>query len=976
MGLENLKKLEAYEILEERFIHDQNSQGILMRHKKTGAKVALLSNDDDNKVFYIGFRTPPTDSTGVAHIVEHTVLCGSKNFPIKDPFIELAKGSLNTFLNAMTYPDKTVYPVASCNDKDFRNLMHVYLDSVFYPNIYVEDKIFKQEGWHYELQNPEDELTINGVVYSEMKGAFSSPDDVIDREIMNSLFPDTSYGVESGGHPDVIPKLSYEDYLDFHRRYYHPSNSYIYLYGDMDMAEQLRFIDEEYLTHFDYLEVDSTLAFQPGFETPKEKTIEYPISETETEEGNAYLSYNVVTGDCLDRELYIALQILDYAICSAPGAPLKKALIDAGIGKDVYSTYENGILQPFFSVIAKNTDAKYKEKFVEIIEKTLKELIVRGVDRKALYAAISASEFRYREADFGSYPKGLMIGLTMLDSWLYDDKLAFWHIEAIDTYASIKKKVETGYFEELIEKYLLKNTHKTIVLAVPRKGLTAQTEQKMNEWLKEYKSGLSQKEIQDIILETKELKEYQETPDSEENLAKIPLLKREDIRKEAVPFDNVVEELNGAVFLRHDVYTNGIGYIRISFDVNHVPEKYLPYMGLLQSVLGYMDTSQHDYGNLSHEINLLTGGMTTEFSIFEKYNEPDCPQIHFEVKTKVLYENLTKAFSLVEEILFETSFDDTGRLYEIIAELKSRMQSRMMSQGHVVAASRAMSYLSKSSFISEQLQGLSFYWFIDALEKNFEERKTEVVGILKELLQGILRKKNLLLDYTSPLQDEAGIRDAFRHLMNRLGDETFEDGCMKVCPEQKNEGLTNSAKVQYVCRAGNLFTKGEKYTGSMKVLRTILGYDYLWNRVRVEGGAYGCMTMFKRNGFGYFVSYRDPNLTRTNDVFEGVAEYVESFEASEREMTQFIIGTVSDEDIPLTPAAKGRRSYNAYRASLPFEVLQKERDELLASTDEQIRALATVMRNLLEEQCVCVVGNENAIAEADHLFKEIKPLFS
>ena len=399
---QKIKGLGSYEILESRQVPDLNSYGFLLRHKKTGARLTLLSNDDNNKVFYIGFRTPPEDSTGVAHIIEHTVLCGSKNFPVKDPFIELAKGSLNTFLNAMTYPDKTVYPVASCNDKDFQNLMHVYLDAVFYPNIYKEKKIFMQEGWHYDLADMEDDLTINGVVYNEMKGAFSSPDDVLDREVLNSLFPDTAYGTESGGDPDVIPDLTYEAFLDFHKKYYHPSNSYIYLYGDMDMAEKLEFIDKEYLSGFDALAVDSAIRVQEGFAAPREMRKEYSIMEDESEKGNTYLAYNAVIGDNLDRKLYIAFQILDYALCSAPGAPLKEALIRQGIGKEIYSTYDNGVMQPYFSIVAKGAEEDQKEEFIRVIEGVLKEQAEQGIDRKALRAGLNYFEFKYRESDFGS----------------------------------------------------------------------------------------------------------------------------------------------------------------------------------------------------------------------------------------------------------------------------------------------------------------------------------------------------------------------------------------------------------------------------------------------------------------------------------------------------------------------------------------------------------------------------------------------
>ena len=419
----------AYEELHREDLSDIESKGYLLRHKKTGARVVLMENKDENKVFYIGFRTPPVDSTGAAHIVEHTVLCGSKEFPIKDPFVELVKGSLNTFLNAMTYPDKTVFPVASCNAKDFQNLMHIYLDAVFYPNIYKEKKIFMQEGWHYELEHPEDRLTLNGVVYSEMKGAFSSPDDVLERQILNSLFPDNAYGFESGGDPDEIPELSYEKFLDFHRRYYHPSNCYIYLYGDMDMAEKLQFIDEHYLSKFVEQPIDSTIAEQKAFDEIQEVTCPYSISESESEKNNTYLALNKVVGDTLDPELYMAFQILDYALCSAPGAPLKQAMLDAGIGKDVYSIFDEGVKQPYFSVIAQNADADQKETFKRIYEETLTHIVKEGIEKKALEAALNHYDFKFREQDFGSYPKGLMYGLQMLDTWLHEDDKPFIHLD-------------------------------------------------------------------------------------------------------------------------------------------------------------------------------------------------------------------------------------------------------------------------------------------------------------------------------------------------------------------------------------------------------------------------------------------------------------------------------------------------------------------------------------------------------------------
>ena len=426
-----LSQLNAYEIREEKRLDDIHSDGILLVHKKSGARICVMSNEDVNKVFYIAFRTPPKDSTGVPHIIEHTVLCGSKKFPVKDPFIELVKGSLNTFLNAMTYPDKTIYPVASCNDKDFQNLMDVYLDSVFSPNIYKEQNIFRQEGWHYELNSPEDELTLNGVVYNEMKGAFSSADGVLDREILRSLFPDTPYSNESGGDPQVIPELTYEAYLDFHRQYYHPSNSWIYLYGDMDVVEKLKWLDQEYLSNYDRINVDSAIPEQAPFTEPVEHEIPYSISSTDSTENNTYLSCNWAVGNNLNREQYIAFDILDYALLSTQGAPIKQALLDAGIGTDIYGGYDSSSYQPVFSIVAKHANASDQKRFVQIIRKVLQEQVENGINKKTLLAAINGSEFKFREADFGRFPKGLMFGLQIMDSWLYDENAPFLHIEEL-----------------------------------------------------------------------------------------------------------------------------------------------------------------------------------------------------------------------------------------------------------------------------------------------------------------------------------------------------------------------------------------------------------------------------------------------------------------------------------------------------------------------------------------------------------------
>ena len=663
-----VESLKAYELIQKEQIPDLRSTGYLLRHKKTGARVALLSNDDENKVFNIGFRTPPSDSTGVPHIMEHSVLCGSTDFPVKDPFVELVKGSLNTFLNAMTYPDKTVYPIASCNDQDFQNLMHVYLDAVFHPNIYKEEKIFRQEGWHYELESEDGEMSYNGVVYNEMKGAFSSPEDMLDREVMTTLYPDTTYYYESGGDPRHIPELTYGQFLDFHRRFYHPSNCYIYLYGNMDMAEKLEWIDEHYLSKYDRLDIDSEISLQKPFEQPVERIVDYPVSSEESPKGQAYLSWNAVVGTSLDADLYLAFQIIEYALLSAPGAPLKQALLDAGIGKDILSTYENGIAQPYFSVIAKNADVEQKDVFCKVIRETLEKITEEGFDRKALLAGLNYYEFRYREADFGNYPKGLMYGLQMFDSWLYDEKEPFLHLACLERFARFRDQAGSGYFEDLVRKYLLENNHAALLVLRPVPGLEAKEQEYVKEKLKKYKDTLSRTEIKQVIKDAKELKEYQDEPSPQEELEKIPMLKREDIRREVEPLANEVLDVDGTTVLWQNIPTSGISYIRLLFDADDLPDELVPYMGILKQVLGFMDTENYSYGELFNEINCHTGGISMAVNLYGNMREKERFCMKLEMKAKTQRSTVDFAFAMMREILQKTRFTDTKRLYEIIAQ--------------------------------------------------------------------------------------------------------------------------------------------------------------------------------------------------------------------------------------------------------------------------------------------------------------------
>ena len=972
-----LQELTAYELLQKHHLKDLQSDGYILRHKKSGAKIVLLSNNDENKVFSIGFRTPPKDSTGLPHILEHSVLCGSKRFPSKDPFVELVKGSLNTFLNAMTYPDKTVYPIASCNDKDFQNLMHVYMDAVFYPNIYEHDEIFRQEGWSYKLDSADSKLAYNGVVYNEMKGAFSSPEGVLDRVVLNSLFPDTSYRNESGGDPEVIPELTYEQFLDFHRTYYHPANSYIYLYGDMDMAEKLEWLDKEYLSQFDAIEIDSEIKKQEAFTERKEVEIAYSISSNESEEDNTYLSYNKVIGTSLDRNLYLAFEILDYALLSAPGAPLKKALVDAGIGRDIMGSYDNGIYQPVFSIVAKNANAEQKEAFISVIENTLKSIVENGMDKKAIEAGINYHEFRYREADFGNFPKGLMYGLQIFDSWLYDDEKPFIHLDAIETFNFLKEQVNTNYFEELIQKYLLDNTHASIVVVKAEKGRTARLEKELDEKLQTYKASLSKEEVDRLVERTAQLIAYQEEPSTEEELKTIPVLEREDISREIAPIYNEEKYFDDTLMIYHNIETNGIGYVDLLFDLSSVPTEMLSYVGILQSVLGIIDTENYEYGELFNEINVHTGGIGTSLEMYPDATKAKEKEFKatFEMKSKALYNKLPVAFTMMKEILVHSKLDDEKRLKEILDMAKSRLQMRFQSAGHLTSALRAMSYASPLAKFKDITNGIGFYQTVNDICEHFEEKKEELIENLQKLCKMLFRADNMMISYTASGEGLANMGKLIEELKADLYKENVENvPCVLHC-EKKNEGFKTSSKVQYVARAGNFIDQGVEYTGALQILKVILSYDYLWQNVRVKGGAYGCMSSFNRLGDGYFVSYRDPNLEKTNEIYEGITDYLRTFDVSDRDMTKYIIGTISNIDQPMNPVAKGDRSLNLYMNHVSKEMIEKEREQILDATQEDIRKLADIVEAVLKANQLCVIGGEEKIEEQKALFDEIKDLF-
>lgn len=972
---EKLKQSAAYRFLTETKLPELDAVGITMEHVKTGARVFLIPCADRNKVFTIGFRTPPQDSTGVAHIIEHTVLCGSEKYPVKDPFVELVKGSLNTFLNAMTYPDKTLYPVASCNDRDFDNLMDVYLDAVFHPNIYREEKIFRQEGWHYEMENADAPLTLNGVVFNEMKGVYSAADGVMERAVMQTLYPGHTYGEDSGGDPDVIPQLKYGDYLDFHRRYYHPSNAFIYLYGNLDFREKLERIDRAYLSQYEKRETDSAIPLTVPFAKPVSAAFDYSLSESESEKNAVYLSLNTRIDCELDPVRYAAFQILDYILLEVPGAVLHEELIAAGIGDDVYGGFASGLRVPYFAVNAKNTDESRKGEFLAVIKGTLRKLADGGIDRDVLRAAINLAEFRAREADFGNYPKGLIYGLQSFDSWLYGADPCM-HLQYGRIFTELKKRAEEGYFEELIRTYLLDNPNEAVLTFRPVRGLSVQQDAERKRKLAAVRNAMTEEERRRVVRETAELKAYQAEPSSPEDLLRVPMLKRADIGTEA---ERPVWELRseaGIPVVFSNVPTSGIAYLKIIFNCDSLTREELPLLSFLKEVLGYIDTEKHTYADLATQINLHSGGIGFGTDCYPDLARVNETVFTFSANAKTLYEEIGFAFDAEAEMLLESKLGDTARIREILAEIRSGLKEKLMSAGHSAAVNRAGSFLSRNACFNDLTKGIDYYRMLEETAADYDRNADAFSARLMQLAGKLFTRDNMLIHLTCDEEGYAAFRAALPAFPGKFP-ETAERGSGFVFePKQAEEGWMCASQVNYVARFGNFRNHGYSYTGVLKILKVLMSYDYLWNHIRVQGGAYGCMSDFGRSGDTGFVSYRDPGLTETDRVYDGIADYAEHFKADEREMTKSIIGAISDLDMPLTPLSKGLRGLSAWYSHVTPEDLQKERDEILRAQPEDIRNLAPLLRAVLADGCKCAIGNEARIRENADAFTAVRPLFN
>ncbi|WP_379152659.1 insulinase family protein [Paenibacillus sp. sgz5001063] len=963
----------GFQVVREEFIREIESSVFTMEHQPSGAKLLFVQNQDDNKVFSVSFRTPPEDSTGVFHILEHSVLCGSDKYPVKEPFVELLKGSMKTFLNAFTFADKTMYPVASRNNKDFSNLMEVYLDSVFKPNIYRQQEIFEQEGWHYELQQEQDELIYKGVVYNEMKGSYSSPVTVLIDRIKKSLYPDTIYRHSSGGDPQNIPALTYEQFLATHSHYYHPSNSYFYLYGDVNIEERLQFIHQEYLSHYTRNDLDTAIPLQqPTGMT--ELTSEYPILESETAEDKTYLSMNYVIGTSLDRELNLAFAILKNILMDSNAAPLKQALLESGLGKDAFAFYSDSMVQPMLGITLTHSNPSSKEAFLDLIRTVLSRLVADGLDEKLVLAAVNSKEFELREADFTQYPKGLTYNIELMKSWLYGGAPAA-HLEYEKAFTAIREKCADRYFEKLIETYLLNSNHCSVVILQPSAAIAAENEALNKAQLAEYKASLSPVQLSQLVQSTQNLLARQSLPDTAENLQKLPKLSLQDIDRNA-PSQVATHEytLEGIKLIHHEVPTNKIAYIKFYWDTRVLAAEQIQYLVLLGRALGQLETAAYSIEELTSEIGIKTGGIRFQNEVFGAKPDSEASyQPKFSARIKVLESNISDALKLLHEMLYSSNLDNYTKLQEIVRREASRMESFLNQKGNDIAASRLLSYFSDMGAYEEQLDGVAYYRFIRGLANTIDKQAEHLADTLKDICAALFNKQNLILSVT-------GTADVYEQFAAQLPQLKLQDGYMKsnlmlkAEDHANNEGFMSASQVQYVVKGYDFTKLGFVYSGKMQVLKKILSLTYLWNTIRVKGGAYGGNLILRRDGVLIFTSYRDPNLQETLEVYDQAYQFAGSFEADEEEMTKAIIGTLAMFEQPLSPSGQGRRADRYYFEQITAEELQQERNEILSATPEDIRQYAGLLKAVADKNYYSVVGNESRMKSAQDLFGSLEEL--
>ncbi|MGE5251134.1 MAG: insulinase family protein [Bacteroidota bacterium] len=951
----------SFTFLQEREIPEINSHAKLYVHDKTGARLVSITNADENKTFGITFRTPPPSSNGIAHIMEHSVLCGSRKYPVKEPFIELAKSSLNTFLNAMTYPDKTTYPVASTNLQDFYNLMDVYLDAVFYP--LIPELTVMQEGWHYETESPDAPLTYKGVVFNEMKGNYSSPDNLLNEHSQHSLFPDTIYSLDSGGDPLVIPDLTYEEFVKFHKTFYHPSNSYIWFYGDDPEEERLRIMDQ-WLNDFDRLELDSAIPLQTRFEAPRREVHQYDSGDTE--DPKTYITLNWMLDESPDTETSLGLSMLSHILTATPASPLRKALMDSGLGEDLAGAdFSEEFRQMVYSTGMKGVEAANVAKVEALILSTL-ERLTSGIDPDTIAASLNTVEFQLREQNTGRFPRGLALMLGALTSWLYDrDPLEALAFEA--PLASIKERFAAGekYFEGLIRRYLIENPHRVTVILEPDPQVNQRREETETERLARAKAGMTPQQLDTVVTNMAELKRHQETPDTPEALATIPALSLGDLEKKVKTIPLELSSIEGAQVLYHDLFTNGILYLDLGFDLHCVPPELLPYVGLFGRALLELGTEKEDFVRLTQRIGRSTGGIRAS-SITATIRDSDQSALWFMLRGKAVTAQAGELLAILDEILLTPKLDNAERFKQIVLEEKANAESGLIPGGHGVVNSRLRSRYTEAAWVSEQMDGLENLFFLRKLVDDVERDWPGVLARLEALRKVLLSRSGMLVNATVDSPHWKALEPHLTEFLKTLPETQNGPQRWDWRTAPINEGLTMPAQVNYVGKGANLYAQGYELDGSVHVIGNYLGSTWLWEKIRVQGGAYGGFSSFDQNsGMFTYLSYRDPNVLATLENYDNTAGFLRNLELSDSELTKSIVGTIGSMDAYLLPDAKGYQSMVRHLTGYTDQARQQVRDEVLGTTVKDFRQFADVLTSVARNGSVVVLGSAEAISKAN-----------
>ncbi len=947
----------------EREVPELRTKALLFRHVRTGSELLSLVNDDENKVFGITFRTPPSDSTGVAHILEHSVLCGSRKYPVKEPFVELLKGSLKTFLNAMTYPDKTCYPVASQNVRDFYNLVDVYLDAVFYPRL--TPFVFQQEGWHYEMDRPDNPLTFKGVVFNEMKGARSSPDNLLAEYSQQSLFPDTPYGLDSGGDPSQIPDLTFERFKAFHETYYHPSNARIYFYGDDDPEERLRMMDG-YLKEFDPMNVDSAVPLQQPLKEPKTLIKPFAAGRSGGEDPKGMVTLNWLLDEASRAEVNLASHMLEYILLGMPGSPLRKALIDSSYGEDLAGEgLGSDLRQMYFSTGLKGINPENADKVQTLIFETLAGLVKQGIHPHTIEAAVNTIEFVLRENNSGSYPRGLLIMLRSLTTWLYgEDPLSLVAFE--EPLKCVKEKISgrKHFFEEMIDSSMIRNAHRSVVLLKPDSDLAGKLEAAEQERLDRAKAAMDAHEINRVIANTERLRQMQEAPDPPEALAVIPTLKLSDLSRENKVIPLAASTEKGAEIIYHDLFTSGIVYLDAGFDIHTLPQEYLSYLPLFSRALLEMGTEDEDYVTLTQRISRKTGGIRPIFHTSMVKDAASSTAWLF-LRGKAMMEQAGALMEILRDVFLKVRLDNRERFRQMVLEAKARQEESLVPSGHQFVGLRIRSHFDEADWAAEQMGGISYLFFLRDLAKAVEERWPSVLADLEKMKRILINRNAMLLNVTLDQAAWVRFRTQVGEFLDALPARPAEKQEWGMGLAADHEGMMIPAQVNYVGKGVNLYDEGYRFHGSAHVISRHLRNAWLWEKVRVQGGAYGAFSAFDRfTGVLTFVSYRDPNLEKTLDIFDASARFLKNIDLSGDELAKAIIGTIGDIDQYHLPDAKGFISLVRYLSGENDAERQKMREEVLDTAVSDFRSFGEILERAMSEGLVKVLGSESSVQRA------------